>query len=339
MRIVNQAASFCKGAGTAGKKGNVAAVHVWLTQNVTWGAFKCPDIQTVERLMTNWTALQKSQRAMDLIESAMQRWGRDNLLDFPTKLQVIVQKTEPSSLGYVVEALYAQMWRKNVKDPYGVAELRKVIPQNLWMRTYVKTSMTKYDSLFKVTTVAEDKESAASALSGSMKMVQQFLECPLDFFEKTEGPEKDPTWLQSLPTEALRLFMKHYLDLCQGFYQPETWGALSQVSKLPLEKFVEGTRVMVRFTTPFRVAYDSLIGNPLANANSSDIAGQGDTDKETAGTAGAESAKSGKGDQNEKGISQDKNWRQKRLNCHHFGKSANKNLSFRARGSDGAFGR
>ena len=42
MRIVNQAASFCTADGTAGKKGNAAAVHVWLTHNVTWGHLSAP---------------------------------------------------------------------------------------------------------------------------------------------------------------------------------------------------------------------------------------------------------------------------------------------------------
>ena len=78
----------------------------------------------------------------------------------------------------------------------------------------------------------------------------------------TESPERDPTWLQSLPNEALRCFMKHALELSQGLYGPEIQGALqkSPVEKYSVEKFHQTTRVNQRFATAFGVAYDSLVG-------------------------------------------------------------------------------
>ena len=42
------------------------------------------------------------------------------------------------------------------------------------------------------------------------------------------GPDRDPTWLQALPNEALRLAMKHCFEVAQGFYKPEIAGALKQ---------------------------------------------------------------------------------------------------------------
>ena len=42
---------------------------------------------------------------------------------------------------------------------------------------------------------------------------------------KTESPDRDPTWLQSLPNEALRCFMKHMLEVSQGFFKPEIQGS------------------------------------------------------------------------------------------------------------------
>ena len=45
-----------------------------------------------------------------------------------------------------------------------------------------------------------------------ISQVKNCLDHPLDFFMRTESPEdRDPTWTQSLPNEALRLFM--YLSL------------------------------------------------------------------------------------------------------------------------------
>jgi len=96
-------------------------------ENVRWGALNCPDAATVQRHMTNWGAIEKNRMAWELIESAGQRWGRKNLLDGPTQLAPIVSKTEATSICYVVEALYRQMWRKNAPDPYGAAELKPVI--------------------------------------------------------------------------------------------------------------------------------------------------------------------------------------------------------------------
>ena len=81
---------------------------------------------------------------------------------------------------------------------------------------------------------------------------------------KTETPERDPTWLQSLPNEALRCFMKHVLDLSQGLCQPETKGALAGVSadRYSVEKFNKSTRVAARFFNAFAIAYGSIVGPP-----------------------------------------------------------------------------
>ena len=69
----------------------------------------------------------KKTKVVEPMEAAVQRWGRNNLFDWPTKIPVVVDKTDASSLGYVVGALYAQMWRKNAMDPCGVSELKKVV--------------------------------------------------------------------------------------------------------------------------------------------------------------------------------------------------------------------
>ena len=50
------------------------------------------------------------------------------------------------------------------------------------------------------------------------------LDSPLAFFMKTEGPERDPTWVQSLPNEAQRCVCKHALEIACGLYQPEIRG-------------------------------------------------------------------------------------------------------------------
>ena len=119
MRIVAQAAEFSKSKLTNAKKANAHVVQEWLVSNVNWGSLRCPSAEMVERHLANWSHIQNNAKVLELIEAAVQRWGRNNLLDWPTKIGVIISRTDASSLGYVVESLFAQMWRKNEADPYG----------------------------------------------------------------------------------------------------------------------------------------------------------------------------------------------------------------------------
>lgn len=105
---------------------------------------------------------------------------------------------------------------------------------------------------------------------------------------KTESPERDPTWVQSLPTEALRCFMKHALELSQGLYRPEIQGALQKcpAEKFSVEKCHQTTRVNQRFTTAFLVAYDSLVGTPAGAKAAEGAEQQPSASSGTAASAG-----------------------------------------------------
>ena len=115
------------------------------------------------------------------------------------------------------------------------------------MRTYTRSCISRYPLL----TRGKGEQALA---------VQQMLDKPLQLFLKTEGPDRDQTWIQSLPTEASRGFMKHVVELNQGLFRPEIQGALqrSAAEKFCLEKFHHTSRVNARFVAAFRVAYDSL---------------------------------------------------------------------------------
>ena len=257
LRIVATTVDIVKAKLGHNKKANVELVHQWLVDNVRWGAFHCPDQTTVQRHMKNWSAIGKNEKVISLIESAVQRWGRNNLLDWPSKLQMIVVKTDASTLGYVVEALFAHMWRKNMADPYGVQELSRVIAEILWVRSYEKAFMKAHPEVFQ--------SLAASDMTAKAK---RLLNSPLDFFLKTEGPDRDPTWLQSFQTDALRCYMKHSLELAQGYYAPEIKGALAAVGadRYSLDKFHKSTRVSQRFFQAFKIAYDSIACKPQAES-------------------------------------------------------------------------
>ena len=122
-------------------------------------------------------------------------------------------------------------------------------------------------------------------------LVRRFLDSPLALFVKTESPQRDPTWLQSLPTESLRCFMKHVLDISQGFYLPEIRAALSATSadKCNVEKFNKLPRVYQRFSKTFMIAYDSILVLPSV-ASACAAVGQGGHIDDCAASIAAESA-------------------------------------------------
>ena len=148
LRIVARAAEVVQAATAAQKKPSPEEVQKWLQDNVKWGALHCPDTKTVKRHLDNWAAILKCPSALNLIEAAVNRWGRDNLLDWPTKLGLIVQKTDSATLAYVVEALYARMWRMKQKDPYACSALGDAISEILWARHYVTALLCTYPAVF-----------------------------------------------------------------------------------------------------------------------------------------------------------------------------------------------
>ena len=85
--------------------------------------------------------------------------------------------------------------------------------------------------------------------------------------------------------------MKHALEVSQGMYQPEIKGALSGTAsqKYSVEQFNKAARVNTRFTTPFFVAYDSLLGTPSAVSVCAADGERGRTD-DSAASKGADSA-------------------------------------------------
>ena len=113
-----------------------------------WGLLHCPDTKTVKRHLDNWAGILKCPAALNLIEAAVNRWGRDNLLDWPTKLGIIVQKTDSTTLGYVVETLYTRMWRMGQKDPYACSGLGDAISEILWVKNYVAAFQRLYPAVF-----------------------------------------------------------------------------------------------------------------------------------------------------------------------------------------------
>ena len=186
LRIVAKACDIVTSKICSGKKAQSQKVHEWLAENVNWGTFHCPDVPTVERHMVNWTTISKNQRVLDVIESSMQRWGRNNTLDWPSKLQAIIGKsTDANCLSYVVEALYVKMMRANNKDPYGVSELKKVISDIMWVRTYFKALLRQYPAVISVN--AGDGKATTNVTA-----CKQYLDSPPRLLFQDRGSQPRP---------------------------------------------------------------------------------------------------------------------------------------------------
>ena len=145
LRIVAHAAEILK---KGNKNTNPDAIHAWLAENIKWGALQCPDVNTVRRHIKNWSSISKDQAVVGYIEGSVQQWGRNNLLDYPTKLQIIVTQTDATNIRFVVQALLVHMCRKNDSDPYASAQLAKVVHGIIWIRMYAKGVMSKYPEVF-----------------------------------------------------------------------------------------------------------------------------------------------------------------------------------------------
>ncbi len=169
LRIVARAADLVQAATVAHKKPSPEEVQKWLAENVKWGLLHCPDTKTVKRHLDNWGAMAKCPAASNLIEAAVNRWGRDNLLDWPTKLGLIVQKTDASSMTFVVESLYARMLRLGQKDPFSTSGLGEVIAEIIWGKTYVASMMRKYPEVFNTRCNSDAGTTAEESVSKTAK--------------------------------------------------------------------------------------------------------------------------------------------------------------------------
>ena len=98
-------------------------------------------------------------------------------MEWPAKLAVIAAKTDPSTLRYVVEALHTHMLRNNAPDPYGVSELKRVVPEILWARTYARAIVRQYPELLKSPTDPADKQGTFT-----VSLVTHFLDIPSHSF-------------------------------------------------------------------------------------------------------------------------------------------------------------
>ena len=103
------------------------------------------------------------------------------------------------------------MWRLRDKNPYSAKELNNVISEILWKKIYMTSLVRKYPEVLNPCC-----NSDGSTTADACAAVKSYIENPLKLFLLTEGPDKDATWLQTLPNEAMRMTMKHCINLAQG---------------------------------------------------------------------------------------------------------------------------
>ena len=230
-----------------------------MVQNVRWGLYHQPTEKTVKKLMANADAVLGNPLVAEVVDRALIEFGRDNLFDFPSKLNTLVHKcASPADLVFTVRWIYAHMQDKRVKDPFSDRELdgkTGVVAQCHWQRSYVDHLLQEHVAIF----AKPESAVSAGADQGSERQnlwaqVRNCLQDPLALHEQIN---RSVTWLQSLPNKPMRLAVAHVADLYRNFYVAELKGALAQVSSPAAykpDKFQAGERVRHRFTTDFEAA-------------------------------------------------------------------------------------
>ena len=231
----------------------------WMVLNVKWGLYHQPTEKTVKKLMANADAVLGNPLVAEVVDRARLEFGRDNLFDFPAKLNTLVHRAaDAGDLVFVVRWIFAQMLDKRVKDPFSDRELdgkQGVVAQCHWQRSYVAHLLQEHVAIF----AKPESAVSAGADQGSERqnLWAQVRNCLQDPLALREQINRSVTWLQSLPNKPMRLAVAHVADLYRNYYASELKGALAQVPS-PVaykpEKFQAGERVKHRFTTDFEAA-------------------------------------------------------------------------------------
>ena len=124
----------------------------WMVQNVRWGLYHQPTEKTVKKLMANADAVLGNPLVAEVVDRARIEFGRDNLFDFPAKLNTLVHRVASAGdLVFVVRWIFAQMLDKRVKDPFSDRELdgkTGVVAQCHWQRSYVDHLLQEHVAIF-----------------------------------------------------------------------------------------------------------------------------------------------------------------------------------------------
>ena len=162
------------------------------------------------------------------------------------------------------EFLFAHMLRKNVKDPFSANELSArngFCFQILWIKRYQSQVLREFPALFVPSLAASADQKPM--LEKMLAPARELLSRPLAAYQKVEGTNRDPTYVNALPSEASRMYFKHVLELQRFFYTAELKGALTRdAGKFTWSKFFEAERVKNRFAQAFRLEYSKLEATP-----------------------------------------------------------------------------
>ena len=82
-----------------------------MVQNVRWGLYHQPTEKTVKKLMANAGAVLGNSLVAEVVDRARIEFGRDNLFDFPAKLNTLVHRVASAGdLVFAVRWIFARCW-------------------------------------------------------------------------------------------------------------------------------------------------------------------------------------------------------------------------------------
>ena len=89
-----------------------------------WGVYRVPSANQIGSLLKNAEAIHAAPACGMFIDLAFQIFGRDNTLDFPTKVGLLVKAPSQKELIFMTSSLFTRMVRKSEECPYSDTELK-----------------------------------------------------------------------------------------------------------------------------------------------------------------------------------------------------------------------
>jgi hypothetical protein len=153
------------------------------------------------------------------------------------------------------------MVRTRKPDPFSSDDLRSkhgVCAAILWQRRYGADMLKEFPAMFSPSATTPCSATTNASIEGAKAM----LFSPMVLYHRLQGPDRDPTWMNALPTEPLRMFYKHWLEVGSLMYQPEIKGAIAKtgINKWTWQNFFECDRPKKRFAEAFRLSYSKIDG-------------------------------------------------------------------------------
>ena len=151
------------------------------------------------------------------------------------------------------------MLRLKNKSPYSDRDLsgqEGTIARMLWQRGYLSKLMKSHPDIF-LKRDANTQLAVTADVDGQPELpwviARKCVENPTRLFDVLMGPDREPSFLHSLPNGAMTHLLQHVVDLYSGVFEEELQGGLAASGpSYNADTFLDSERVKKRFFNAFK---------------------------------------------------------------------------------------